>query len=477
MNQRVQGMLMGLALVVSGLLLGVTWNASWEAIPDGATALASDIDTFIKDFKTEVRQRVEVEHKFGNGSTDDNGLHELGSARCFAQNAAPTDIARAQYNSAAGADAGTTLSTEEIGPSTDDIGKGRCWIDLDGPDNVSGTPDDFSLAIWDETNNIWKYLLVGNPDVTALANERFLFDPGKYNLLYNGSFEVYDGVGGNNTSVVTPAGWTLSNATVTYTNNPTNTEGNGVQVNVTATAGNGAITQALTSLKASTTYYVVARVKKTAGLSCDMATSGAATNLNTTDVTSATFVSNSGTFVTDGVVTAVVLSLRSTNNTDVCAWDSVAVYELSNDRRGLSQAGRVVVYDSDTTNGTDVPVVKAAVPNLSASFTPPGPGWIVEVHAGLSFSNTAGSPNDNVQCNLDNGSDMAGTVRGTHIAAGGVTRVASLELSGVQINPTPGTMITYTAECESSSINMEYNGTPDVVQLSSNLWIVATPTR
>lgn len=460
--------------------MATPWDAGYEADPDGATDLISEGDDQLRQLKSENRERLEVEHNFGAASTTDTGLHSIGSARCFVQATAPTDInsgtaARGQYNSSTGLPAGTALTTTETSSGTQDIGAGRCWIDTDGPDGVANTPDDYSMAVWNETSTpSWVYL--GAVDATNGTN-RFLFDPGKYNQVYNGSFEVFDGVGGGTGSTVTPGGWALSNATVTYTANPTNTEGDGVQVDVTATAGNGAIQQTLSKLKASTTYYVVGRVKATAGDSCDMATTGASTNLNTTDVTATSFASTSGFFVTDATVTAVVLNLRSIANTDVCHWDSVAVYETSSDRRGISQPGIMAVYDSDATAGTDVPVVKAAVPNLSASFTPPGPGWIVEIHASLAFSNTAGSPNDNVQCNLDNGADIAGTNQGTHIGEGGTSRVASLQLSAVQINPTPGTTVTYTAECESTSINMEYNGAPDLVNLSSNLWIVAIPPR
>ena len=65
------------------LSVGAVWNAAFEAIP-GAGALVSDIDTFLINTKIETRERLEVETIFG-AAGDDNGLHQLGSARAFIQ--------------------------------------------------------------------------------------------------------------------------------------------------------------------------------------------------------------------------------------------------------------------------------------------------------------------------------------------------------------------------------------------------------
>ena len=70
-------------------------------------------------------------------------------------------------------------------------------------------------------------------------------------------------------------------ATIAY-NAATATEGDGVAVEVTASAGNGEIQADLDNLKASTTFLVMARVKPTAGDVCEITTAGAATNIATT---------------------------------------------------------------------------------------------------------------------------------------------------------------------------------------------------
>lgn len=369
------------------MLLGVVWNAAWEALPAG-TDLASDLDPFIQEFKEELANRTAVESIFGIGS-DDNGLMRVGSARCFIQNAAPTDIAGVgQYNSTAGAFVGTALTTEEIGASTDDIGRGRCWVDLDGPDGVAGTPDDRSLATWDETNNRWVYAGAANPTGT-LADQRFLFDPGKFNLVYNGSFELTDG-DGDPAGTGTPTGWAnvAGPATYTYTASDAS-NGDGVHVDVTGVGAASGISQVLTNLKASTTYYAVARVDSDGVDTCRMNTTGAATDLANQDTTSAAFTTLSGTFVTAAALDTVTLQLLSVGAGDICHWDLVAVYETSSSRRGIGQPGSTIYTVLDTTtSATDCnglfEVTILCSDLMRITVDPPGPGYLVMLTGWLS---------------------------------------------------------------------------------------------
>ena len=269
--------LIGLGLLCAAML-GTVWNAGYEATPDGATALASDIDTFFQTLKADVRKRAQVERIWGNG-TDDNGLQQPGSARSFIQNAAPTDIlGLGQYNSSADATAGTALSTDEIGATTRDLGVGRLWSDLDGPDNTAATPDDRMLATWDETNDRWVYQEAANSGV-ALASQRF-FDPvGKSNLLYNGDFEATDGTGATSGSTATNWATVATAPTISFTRPPSGTtEGDGVQVNLARGAGDGGIEQTVV-LKSDATYFVVARTRASGGASCELSTASAGGNL------------------------------------------------------------------------------------------------------------------------------------------------------------------------------------------------------
>lgn len=422
--------------------LGVTWNGTWEAIPDGATALASDIDTFIKDLKTEIRFHGSAESEWGTNGND-NGLMRVGSSRAFIQNAAPTVIAGpGLYNSGGGAYGANALGTVEVAAG-DQIGKGRVWVDLDGPDGIAGTPDDRSVATWDETNSTWKYNDSANATVATTAAQRFLFDPGKNNLIYNGSFEITDGTGSTGSTSV-PAGWALSNATIAYAA-VANSEGAGNQVNVTATAGNGSITQTLTKLKASTTYYAVARVKSGAGDPCDMVTTGGAgTQLDSNDVTSTSYATTSGTFITDATVTAMVLNLRSQTNTKTCSWDSVAVYETTSDRRGTAPGGVVVMQTQNNANQTlaNGATWIAFTGMSSLAVVPPGPGYQIRITGEAPLGDPTAANSSSCQLRIQE-TGGGTTLRQTSDQFNGNNQFSGLSISWVEQAPTPGTTLTY----------------------------------
>lgn len=444
-------------------LTGTTWNAGWEARPAG-TDQASDLDLFINEFKTEVRQRLEVEHIFGP-SGDDNGLHTMGSARCFVQNAAPTDInsataALGQYNSAAGVDAGTALTTDEVGATTRDLGSGRCWIDLDGPDNVSGTPDDRSFASWDETNNIWKYEDLANSAATTLASQRFLFDPGKYNLLYNGDFSITDGTGATGGSG-TPANWVLlaTNPTISYTTPPSEaTEGQGVQVNLLRGAGDGGIEQ-LVTLKGTTTYYLMARVRATGAAGCGLSTANAGgSNLTEVTTTSATYTTLSGTFVTTaGALDPLNIRVRVITGAGSCQVSRVELFETTSDRRGISQGGTTACRSTNNTSTDNFYNDHAAAGSvvfvdsgLSCTINVPGPGYMIRVE-GLLMGETDVN-NAGLEAQLRQNCSLAGnSIVAMNIATSPNTTAFATDVIGVPVNflnitPTTGDQCVYTIE-------------------------------
>jgi hypothetical protein len=426
----------------------------------------SDGDNRIRELKNEISDRAAVEHNWGPlGSGDDNGLHYLGSARCFVSNVAPTDLAQLGGYNGTDHTVGTLLSATE--PSgTIDQGAGRCWIDLDGADDTAGTLDDYSIYGWNETTNAFQLLSAGY----RISDTSFL---------YNGSFEVTDGTG-DVAATATPAGWLLSGTpTIGYAANPA-TQGSGFYVSVTATgAANEGIQQTLNGLKASTTYIVTGRVQPVVGGdSCSLRTTGGSANLATTLAAGTAWATLNGTFTTDATPTAIVLIAEADVDGDICRFDYISVRERNTDSQPLGHATVQAVYDSDDTVAVS-PAAFTTVPNLSVAFTPSSPGWVVEVSANLSFSLESGGTGA-VTCRLDrNGTNLAGTTHEAYIDdEAAETESFMLALSFVEINPAPGTTLTYTAECiGKGGTRPSYNGSPTGDALDSNLRLIAHPPR
>jgi hypothetical protein len=114
------------------------WSA---AVFEAQQPLGSDpinqVDDHLRVLKEEVRRRADVEHHWGTVSdADDDGLHRLGSARCFYASSAPTvlDGGAVTYDNTAipGSASGTLSDNNPAGAEV--LGLGRCWIDTDGGD-------------------------------------------------------------------------------------------------------------------------------------------------------------------------------------------------------------------------------------------------------------------------------------------------------------------------------------------------------
>lgn len=454
-------LLLGLTLSV---LMAATWNGTFEGQPTGSE-LASTLDEYINEDKLEVRQRAEVEHLWG-GSTDDNGLHAVGSARCFIQAAQPTDIqagtaALGPYNSSAGTDASTLLTTDEPGATTRDIGAGRCWIDTDGPDDTANTPDDYSLAIWNETTNDFVY--VGAVDATN-GTDRFLFDPGESNLVFNGQFETTDGSGVLTAVTTVPLGWTGTGTPAHTYAASAGAQGDGVAYVQTAGADNSGISQTLKGLKGSTTYYAVARATPSVnGDSCTLRTTGATTNLPGAGManviasgTSATTLS--GFFVTDATPTDVVLILEADATGDICTFDYVGVYETSTDRKGVPDPKLQI---ASATNATDDAIsttedqVQDSAGDWTRAVTVPRPGYSILVIADLGIVNTGGDCDTGVltlQEDIDGGGYANVRVTGWQLGIG-TDDGGMVMLHYVRANPNAGSKYSYQllADCDAGT--------------------------
>jgi len=381
-------------MLVPGLLFGaaIVWNSSYEATPASSDPVAQGDDR-LREAHEAIRARSEVEHWWGgNSGADDNGLHRVGSGRCYvATGTGPTILidSRADYDNTGGAGE-TTLqdsATNSGGAIADDVGHGRCWIDTDGADDVAGTDDDnqlnFFLGVAGDSNGAWTAVTDGSiGGLTAAGN----------NLVYNGSFEVTDG-GGATGSTTIPIGWAEDSGTPTYayTTPPSEaTEGEGVQLDMTgAVASPSGIKQTLTNLKASTTYYVVARVDVNSGDTCRLITSGASTNLSAQDSTATSYATLSGTFVTAAALDTVDIQLLAVTAGDVCHWDHVGVYEQNIAR--VPQAGRARCFDSSTATTANLFSDGSFVDSgdLSCTINVPGPGYMIVVNAALVGENDA----------------------------------------------------------------------------------------
>lgn len=122
------------AAMGSMLLLGLAWDASFEATPANSD-LVSQGDDRIRELKVEIADRGEGEHCWGTSGTggcaSDLGFHRIGSARAFNSNTAPTTRLNLALTALGGNDGG------------------RLWVDNDGPDNVATNNDDGRLSYWD----------------------------------------------------------------------------------------------------------------------------------------------------------------------------------------------------------------------------------------------------------------------------------------------------------------------------------------
>jgi hypothetical protein len=122
-------------LGLAGFVPGQTaWDTIFENDPDN-TDTVSEGDDHIRQTKTLIRNRAEVEHGWGTGlgeGVDDTGRHREGSAQCFYQAGAPTDLAAADTAGLTALDA------------TDD---GRCWIDSDTGELWVWSGADWNTAI------------------------------------------------------------------------------------------------------------------------------------------------------------------------------------------------------------------------------------------------------------------------------------------------------------------------------------------
>lgn len=405
------------------------WDNSYEDAP-AATDAVSLGDDHIRAHKEEVRQRMEVEHKFGTpGGSPDNGLHLEGSARCFFVNTTPTAIAAAEYNNTGGT-ANTALNAVEANGSQA-IGEGRCWIDSD--DSV-----------------LWYHNGTSFVQVKPLST---------VNLLPNNLFGGQD-----SSSTSAPNGWALLGATtptIAYVAKAA-AEGAGLQLRTTGSgATDEGVQTTVTGLKASTTYFLVARVSSAAGDTCSARfnTSGGtdvvATNAGTSAVEIITALAT-----TDATPTGEIIELESNADGDICNWQSVALYEAGSPYF-VPQGGILTAVDSSST-GAAVGATPYTVVGVESTIVVPGPNYYIKVTA---HSTMTCDESDNVDFSLMqsvNGGANAACASG-YFKSGTGTDSSTETLTCLVETPTPGSEYTYTwvytAESGTCAVNELTSGT------------------
>jgi len=266
-------------------------------------------------------------------------------------------------------------------------------------------------------------------------------------------------------------------------------------VNLARGAGDGGIEQTLGSLKSDTTYYAVARTRAVGGATCELSTAGAGgTNLAPQTTASATYTTLSGIFTTTaGVVDTLTVRLRVLT-AGSCNFRGVAVYELSQDRRGLSQPGIQVCRDTDS-SATDDAYTTAGIwvdGFVLCEVTVPGPGYIIEVNGTLVADNDEGSQANVLAVRLrEEGVTVdlkIGIAFQNSDAANRFEDIVSVPVHFVNLNPTPGTTLTYTLEASPGVTagnptwdrNLGDDGVDDLndgANLATVLEVMLIPTR
>jgi hypothetical protein len=480
------------------------WNGAYEASPAEGDAFSAG-EGKIRATRSEVRARMDVEHIVGHlgDITDDNGLHRMGSGRCFMQDAEPTALADsiADYDNTGGGGV-TDLndgSTNSSGTNAvDDVGAGRCWIDTN------------------DNNKLYNYIGVAGDNTGSWVEVNAArIKAGAPNILYHGDFDMGSVVGdGCNTPTTTtdqPLGWTIASGAPTFDYVPGSTnvgQGAGCAVEITDTAGGDSISQLLSNLKASTTYRVVADVLEGDGADiCTLTTTGADTNASAVS-TGATFATIESFFITDASLDDVTLLLTSTANTDVCTWDHIAVYRQDNTdipEAGIQMVPRTLTEADITAAGTcvgagnpigcctgagagatcDITAAYQDVSDMSIVFTPPTEGWQISLQASVSIGCDNGNcgnlgKGEGAVCRLEKGGvEITASERGWTIFDNSASDpyLQPIYLNAVESNPVAGTEITYTVACRwlTADGDLTYNPTVDALVPDTTFTMIAYP--
>lgn len=355
-------------VIVLSISVVLVANAGvWDTTYEGTTGIhgafpgstnASLIDDHARNMRQQVRKRLDVEHHVGgaDGTADDNGLHRLGSARCFMADEPPDELndshsSATNINDYDNTDATAGVSDLEDSASTsagnaeDDVGHGRCWID---------TNDGYQMYI---------YVGTAADDTPSTATDGWIpIGNNGSNLILHGDFETADG-DGDSTSTTIPSNWTLVGTnTFAYT---TSVQGDGLAVVSTVDAADtlAGLETTVGGLRASTWYIVRADVNPSGAGDCRLNISDEARTYP-----SGGFVDNTGASGWETLWIAALtdasapesldVELLGVGNSDECDWDNVRMYRAGGGDRpqvqmytGVPSASTVLCNTSYDTDG------------------------------------------------------------------------------------------------------------------------------
>jgi hypothetical protein len=291
-----------------------------------------------------------------------------------------------------------------------------------------------------------------------------------YNLLPNGSFELFTGAGG----ATAPNGWAVTGTPAsTYAqeqNAHADNCGRGYRLKITgAGSANTGVqyTIAANSLRPSTTYLVYAMAKADAGDTARILSTGAGTNIDV-ETTSTSMTLLQGFFTTDATPTAVVLQLLCKGASDVTYWDHVVcIPQIATPRESGSVAviQQMEALGTNITNTDLLPLLNATVAgtndgvdwtdgtvSLDRQVACPGPGYIITVMARLGYD-VDGTMN--VRFRLVESTDGGTTwICRDRISIADITTAnqpRTAMLSYIATNPTPGVVYRYKVTASNSS--------------------------
>jgi len=432
-----------LLLLCVPLLMGTVWNGANELSPaDGDQA--STLGDSDRTIKVDNRVRNQAEHHFGSGfgiGTEDNGLHQTGSARCFLQSAAPTALSNSSgdYDNATDnplnvTDLNDGASGTGAAAASDDVGHGRCWIDLDDGKMYVYT------GVTGNNNGGW----------TPVAGA----GTGTHSLVYNGSFDAMDGDGITTDAV--PAGWAVSagpeSPTFAYASSTDVDWGVGTMVTLTNSgATDEGMQYELDGLAANSTYLVLARALDDGTAVCTLGVTGddtpdfaALTGGVIVTAGGAAWTTLIGTFTTDAIVDNDVIVDLETTGADLllCSYSNVNVYKI--DGPEVSQGGGPMFTATSNASNTITGAYADVQAGFSVAVTPPRQGCVVEFYASVIIDiNAANTAN----CGVEE-DDGSAEVKGEQSFEVNTKEEHSFNLMGANINPAPGTTITYTPQCK-----------------------------
>ena len=436
------------ALVFPLSAMAGAWDSTYEGAAgvhgpitsSTSVALAPD---HMRNARQEIRYRLEVEHFVGDGdgTADDNGLHRIGSARCFMSDDPPdelddshsaaTDTIYDYLNSTGASDSGIEdledSASNSAGGAEDDVGHGRCWID---------TNDGYKMYVFlgEAGDNTPSTVSDGWVPVSQL---------GGGNMLVNGGFEATDG-DGDSSSTTLPTQWT-TRGTATYSYAATDvTEGDGLELNMATSAVDSGLIQVLTGLKSSTWYTFEVRAKSATGKTCQLRVEGtigdAIPTAQEVETASTSYTTLKLWVKTDSTPNDLTYVLQEeSGSSGDCSWDHARAVEQT---RVSGQ--KEVAYFSDYQTGLSTTCTTSYGSGCTAAatvkITPPGPGYILQLVGKVDVNPTSGSY---CEARIYDSDVLGAVVTKEDPDAGGNPQLLTMHVNNVVVNPTPGTETTY----------------------------------